>query len=51
MEKKLVYHRNWIGHEINESLMYHADDVFDREIYCRKLHLITEPLVSEFSEQ
>ena len=47
MEKKLVCHRNWIGHEINESLMYHADDVFDRETYCRKLHLITEPLVSE----
>ena len=47
MEKKLVCHRNWIGHEINESLMYHADDVFDREIYCRKLHLITEPLISE----
>lgn len=47
MEKKLVYHHNWIGHEINESLMYHADDVFDREIYCRKLHLVTEPLKSE----
>ena len=47
MEKKLVYHRNWIGHEKNESLMYHEDDVFDRETYCRKLHLITEPLVSE----
>ena len=47
MEKKLVCHRNWIGHEINESLMYHADDVFDREIDCRKLHLITEPLISE----
>ena len=32
MQKKLVYHHNMIGHEINESLEYYADDVFDREI-------------------
>ena len=44
MQKKLVYHHNMIGHEINESLEYYADDVFDREIYCRKLHQIKEPL-------
>lgn len=44
MEKKMVYHHNLIGHEINESLQYFADDVFDREIYCRKKHQILEPL-------
>lgn len=38
MEKQLVYHHNRIGHEINESLRFYADDVFDREIYCRKAH-------------
>lgn len=43
MEKSLVYHHNLIGHEINESLTYYKNDVFDREIYCRKKHLITEP--------
>ena len=44
MEKKEVYHHNLIGHEINESLEYYPDDVFDREIYCRKTHQVKEPL-------
>lgn len=44
MRRKLVYHHNLIGHEINESLEYFADDVFDREIYCRKNHRVMEPL-------
>lgn len=44
MEKRMVYHHNLIGHEINESLEYYADDVLDREIYCRKRHVVTEPL-------
>lgn len=44
MEKRLVYHHNLIGHEINESLAYFAADVFDREIYCRKKHQVLEPL-------
>lgn len=43
MEKRLIYHHNFIGHEINESLQYFAEDVFDREIYCRKLHQVKEP--------
>lgn len=47
MERKMVYHHNYIGHEINESLMYYANDVFDREIYCRKKHNILEPLESD----
>ena len=47
MEKRMVYHHNMIGHEINESLTYYADDVFDREIYCRKKHLILEPSVED----
>lgn len=42
--KKLVYHHNLIGHEINESNEYFANDPLDREVYCRKLHIITEPL-------
>ena len=41
MAKKLVYHQNEIGHEINESLEKYGSN--DREIYCRKLHKITEP--------
>lgn len=44
MEKRLVYHHNLIGHEINESLECYAEDVFDREIYCRKRHQVLEPL-------
>lgn len=47
MKKKLVYHHNFIGHEINESLQYFKDDVFDREIYCRKKHRVFEPLESD----
>lgn len=43
MEKRLIYHHNLIGHEINESLEFFADDVFDREIYCRKKHRVMEP--------
>ena len=43
MGKQLVYHLNYIGHEINESHEYYMQDVFDREIYCRKLHQVTEP--------
>ena len=44
MEKRLVHHHNMIGHEINESLECYANDVFDREVYCRKEHVIKEPL-------
>ena len=47
MKKKRVYHHNLIGHEINESLKYFKEDVFDREIYCRKKHQIIEPLESD----
>ena len=36
MNKRLVYHHNLIGHEINETLNYYKNDIFDREIYCRK---------------
>lgn len=47
MKKILVHHHNVIGHEINESLEYFSDDALDREIYCRKLHRITEPLQAD----
>lgn len=50
MEKKIICHKNWIGHEINESLTYHADDPFDREVYCRKTHSIKEPTIKECSD-
>ena len=43
MQKQLVFHHNLLGHEINESYEYFADDPFDRTIYCRKLHIVTEP--------
>ncbi len=43
MLTRMVHHHNLIGHEINESLIYYKNDVFDREIYCRKKHMITEP--------
>lgn len=41
MAVKLVLHQNAIGHEINESLEKYGEK--DRQIYCRKLHKITEP--------
>lgn len=47
MDKKLIYHHNLIGHEINESLEFYASDALDREIYCRKKHLVTEPVESD----
>lgn len=47
---KLVHHHNFIGHEINESLEFYADDVLDREIYCRKLHTIKEPLTQDCND-
>ncbi len=42
MQKQLIYHHNLIGHEINESLTFHPEDIMDREIFCRKLHSISE---------
>lgn len=35
-------HLNFIGHEINESLVGYDDH--DREIFCKKLHKITVPM-------
>lgn len=42
MAIKQVYHQNLIGHEINESIQEEYDSK-DREIFCKKLHKITEP--------
>ena len=42
MAVKQVYHLNLIGHEINESLQY-GYGTKDREIFCKRLHKITEP--------
>ena len=47
MEKKMICHHNLFGHEINDSLEFYADDVLDREIYCRRKHLIVEPVATE----
>ena len=44
---KKVRHHNLIGHEINISLDMCSDDKSDREIYCRKLHAIVEPLMKD----
>ena len=38
----LVEHYNHIGHEINESFANYGKH--DREVYCKKLHKIYEPL-------
>ena len=43
MELMEVWHNNFIGHEINESLQLELP-TSDREVYCRKLNKITEPL-------
>ena len=45
MAVKLVSHHNLIGHEINESMEKYG--VSDREIYCKRLHKITEPLAED----
>ena len=42
MAVKLVYHKNFIGHEINESVE-HGYPSSDREIFCKRLHKIIEP--------
>lgn len=44
MEKKLINHHNLIGHDINESLENYANDIFDREVYCREFHAVKAPL-------
>jgi hypothetical protein len=44
MMNQLIHHHNLIGHEINESLEHLADDPLDREVYCRRLHTVKEPL-------
>lgn len=48
MKTAQVYHLNQIGHEINESLN-HDYPSSDREIFCKKLHKITEPLQKDCS--
>lgn len=46
MAVMVIHHMNAIGHEINESLEqgYPASD---REIFCKKLHKVTEPNASD----
>lgn len=41
--QEVVYHHNFIGHEINDSLEFYPDDEADREIYCRKRHEVCYP--------
>lgn len=40
-----IVHHNFIGHEINESIANYGKS--DREIYCKKLHKITEPMAKD----
>ena len=42
MAIKDIHHLNYIGHEINESLNLQFPPS-DREVYCKRLHKITEP--------
>lgn len=46
MIKGLITHVNLIGHEINQSISENHP-ASDREIYCKKLHKITEPEISD----
>lgn len=52
MRLGMVWHRNFIEEEINESYQKHPDvpEGFPgRMIFCKKLHKITEPLVDDCS--
>lgn len=48
MQTGIVYHRNWIEEEINESYARHPDidgeEYVGRMVFCKKLHKIAEPL-------
>lgn len=48
MKTAQVYHLNQIGHEINESLTNDYPSS-DREIFCKRLHKITEPMQKDCS--
>ena len=41
-----VNHLNFIGHEINESIQF-GYPTSDREIFCKRLHVIKEPTVED----
>lgn len=51
MKTGIVYHKNWIEEEINESYENHPDvdgeEYEGRMIYCKKLHKLAEPLVTD----
>lgn len=46
MSIRKIIHLNLIGHEINESLNKDAPSS-DREVFCKKLHKVTEPLAKD----
>lgn len=48
MAIKPVYHFNFIGHEINESVSM-GYPPSDREVYCKRNHIITEPTKDDCS--
>ena len=43
MSVREIIHLNLIGHDINESLSRNLP-VSDREVFCKKLHKVTEPM-------
>lgn len=46
MARQVISHLNYISQNINDSVEQSAL-IHEREIYCRKLHAITEPLVDD----
>lgn len=47
MKMGLVYHRNWIEEEINESYNNHPDTsngYSGRMVYCKRRHAVIEPM-------
>lgn len=49
MAIKQVYHYNFIGHEINESLNM-GYPTSDREVYCKRMHTVKEPTKDDCSD-
>lgn len=50
MEVGLVYHRNWIEEEINESYNNHPDvpeGYEGRKIFCKRRHAVIEPMETD----
>ena len=53
MKLGMVWHRNWIEEEINESYNNHPDvpeGYIGRRVFCKRRHAITEPMESDCTD-